>query len=76
MTWIKANLIALDQAANALLGGWPDETLSARCYRERRYRAEAFIDWVFFTQPHHCRAAHESEIERRHLAPGDRLAPR
>lgn len=27
--------IGIDQLANALLGGSPDETLSARCYRSR-----------------------------------------
>ena len=28
--------IAIDQAANAVLGGWADETLSARMYRNAR----------------------------------------
>lgn len=26
-------LVACDQFLNALLGGWPDETLSSRCWR-------------------------------------------
>ena len=26
-------LVACDQLLNALLGGWPDETLSSRCWR-------------------------------------------
>lgn len=26
-------LVACDQFLNTLLGGWPDETLSSRCWR-------------------------------------------
>lgn len=33
MTYGKRTLIAVDQLLNTLLGGWPDETLSSRCYR-------------------------------------------
>ena len=33
MTYGKAVLIATDQLLNALLGGWPDETLSSRAWR-------------------------------------------
>ena len=33
MTYGKRTLIAVDQLINTLLGGWPDETLSSRCYR-------------------------------------------
>ena len=29
-------MIAVDQLLNTLLGGWPDETLSSRCYRWAR----------------------------------------
>lgn len=34
MAYIKNVLIALDQLANALIGGWPDESLSSRAWRE------------------------------------------
>ncbi len=33
MTYVKALLIAFDQLVNAILGGWPDESLSSRAYR-------------------------------------------
>ena len=33
MSYLLRLLIALDQLANALIGGHPDETLSARAYR-------------------------------------------
>ena len=33
MTYMEGVLIALDQLFNALVGGWPDETLSSRCWR-------------------------------------------
>ena len=33
MTYGKAVLIAADQLVNALLAGWPDETLSSRAFR-------------------------------------------
>lgn len=67
-------LIALDQLANACLGGWPDETLSCRAYRlHRQTRMWALtcrgINALFFWQPDHCRAAFESEQTRRHLPP-------
>lgn len=36
MTYGKRTLIAVDQLINTLLGGYPDETLSSRCYRWAR----------------------------------------
>lgn len=36
MTYLEGVLIALDQFINAILGGWPDETLSSRCWRWSR----------------------------------------
>ena len=33
MNYWKNLLIAVDQLVNALIGGWPDETLSSRAYR-------------------------------------------
>jgi hypothetical protein len=37
-------LIALDNTLNALLGGNPCEVISARVYREKRYKLVAIID--------------------------------
>ena len=41
MTYGKRTLIAFDQLINTLLGGWPDETLSSRCYRWARDGGES-----------------------------------
>lgn len=41
MTYGKRTLIAVDQLLNTLLGGWPDETLSSRCYCWARGRGES-----------------------------------
>lgn len=67
--------IAIDQLANALLGGHPDETLSSRAHRMRAkghrwwaWTAEA-IDLLFFFDPNHCERAHESELRRVQLPP-------
>lgn len=67
---IKQILIAIDQLFNALLCGYADETLSARAYRERytglKY-AYHFINFLFFWQANHCRAAYENEMNRKQL---------
>lgn len=67
----KQVLIAFDQLINARLGGWADETFSARCWRNRRIRKYAIltklIDVLFFWQDDHCRQAYESEVKRSHL---------
>lgn len=64
--------VAVDQFFNVLLGGWPDETLSARAWRKRDdspawgrvYRA---INAVFFWQADHCLDSWVAETERRQL---------
>ena len=69
--YVLFNLIALDQAINALLGGYPDETVSARSWRHREHRvwgvAHKIIDGLFFWQKQHCRAAYLSELRRKHF---------
>ncbi len=71
--WARQNLIALDQAFNALAGGWADETLSARLWRRRGSkawrRAQKMVDAIFFWQPGHCRQAYLSEQARLHCPP-------
>ena len=42
MTYIEGLFIAFDQFINAALGGWPDETLSSRCWRWSR---DGVRDW-------------------------------
>ena len=66
-------LIALDQLANVLAGGCPDETFSCRAYRKAQAGQwfwrflEWLIDRIFFWQAGHCREAYESERLRNHL---------
>lgn len=73
MTWLRNVLIAVDQLANAVLGGHADETLSARAYRKeltsRRWAvARKVIDALFRPlERDHCRLSYESEQKRRHL---------
>lgn len=68
-------LIAIDQLANALFGGYADETLSSRAHRMRQkgqtyWRWTAgFIDTLFFWQKGHCEAAWHSEMKRLQLPP-------
>ena len=59
-------LIALDQLANALRGGEPDETISAWLYRIKSVRRQAFVNWLF-RNPNHCKNSYESELRRSQL---------
>lgn len=68
-------LVAIDQLVNTFLGGYADETLSARAYR-RRLRGKGSVakvlDCLFFWQEEHCKNAYESEIKRLQLPPSMR----
>lgn len=68
--------IGFDQFCNTVLGGMPDETFSARCWRCRNgqpWRALYIaVDGLFFWQRDdvlggHCRQAWMSEVKRRQL---------
>ena len=54
MTYIEGLFIAFDQFINAVLGGWPDETLSSRCWWEEQQGFRAWprklVDGLFFWQ--------------------------
>ncbi|GHU11490.1 hypothetical protein FACS1894185_4810 [Betaproteobacteria bacterium] len=69
MNYFTNMLIAIDQLANALLCGKPDETLSARAWRDRDKHPvwPRLIDALFFWQPDHCQQACQSEVLRAHL---------
>ena len=73
MTYLKAVLIAVDQLVNALLAGWPDESLSSRAWRWEKDGVRAWprclIDKLFFWEPNHCRESYRSEREGRQLPP-------
>ena len=74
MSYWLSLLIALDQLANAILAGSPDETLSSRAYRADRDGKvfgkvfRPLIDMMFFWQDRHCYDAYLAEIERRQLS--------
>lgn len=83
LSYLKNLLIALDQLVTALLGGWPDETLSSYAYRldqNGRLAGRIFrpaIDLVFqvvIGQDAHCRQAVEAELDRRQLPPALRAS--
>lgn len=73
MTWGRSVLIAADQLVNALLGGWPDETLSSRAWRwhvaGQRSWPCTLIDGLFFWEDAHCFASYVSEREGRQRPP-------
>ncbi len=73
-------LIALDQLANTLIGGYPDETLSSVAYRMSlkadshwRWRiARTVIDHIFWFEPNHCHMAFLAEVNRAQQDPAIR----
>lgn len=65
---IKQTLIALDQLLNAVLGGWADETLSSRSYREKP-RLAKLIDLLFWFDKDHCYESYVSEQLRMQMPP-------
>lgn len=67
--WILQVLIAIDQLANALLGGWADETLSAHAWRSDWTLRKSLINALFFWQEDHCKDSFDAEVERRQMAP-------
>lgn len=73
MTYSKKLLIAIDQLINALIGGWPDETLSSRAYRweqdKQRSWTRKLIDAIFFWENDHCYGSYLSERDGRQLPP-------
>lgn len=78
MPYWKAVLIALDQLLNAILKGWPDETLSSRCWRweqaGKRSWPRKLVDGIFFLDKNHCQESFESERLGRQLPPEARPA--
>ena len=73
MTYGKHILIGLDQLLNTLFMGWPDETLSSRCWRWEQAGIRAWprklVDGLFFWQREHCKSSYESEREGRQSPP-------
>jgi hypothetical protein len=71
--YVKQFLIAFDQLLNTLLGGYADETLSARAWRteqDGKFFGKIFrplIDTILFFDPQHCYTSYLSEKERKQL---------
>lgn len=67
MTYGKHILIGFDQFLNTLFMGWPDETLSSRCWRWEqagiRTWPRKLVDALFFWEREHCKSSYESERE-------------
>lgn len=77
--WGKQVLIALDQLANTILRGWPDETFSARCWRLRKQYCfwrimRVLVDALarLCGDKDHCRLSYESELWGLQQAPETR----
>ena len=70
--YFKQIVIACDQVANTLCGGWADETISSRMYRERRKIMVTLIDCMFFWEKQHCYQSFLSEIQKSHFPPSMR----
>lgn len=81
MSYVINVLIAIDQLGTALVGGYPDETLSSYAYRldqQGKVAGRIFrpvIDFLFFWQKKHCFNAYVSERMRYQFAPEMRLDP-
>lgn len=75
MSRLKRILIAVDQLFNALLGGWPDETLSSRCWRWHVAGVRSWpCHWLdrvaaLMGDKGHCQKSYESERAGRQLPP-------
>lgn len=72
LRWGLNVLIAIDQLANAIVRGDPDETLSSRAYRMHR-KGQPYWGWTMhfinglFFDRNHCLKAWESEHKERKL---------
>lgn len=75
MWYILNVLIALDQLINTLIGGSPDETLSARAYRNEqqgKVLGKVFrpvIDFIFWFDKEHCKTSYFAEQYQRQFPP-------
>lgn len=70
LSYGKRLLIAFDQLVNTILFGWPDETLSSRCYRLRlagKTWPEKVVNTIFFWEKNHCEESYNSEVLGRQL---------
>lgn len=77
LQYLKNVLIGIDQLVNTIFGGFPDETISAVCYRKSQEKGhyghkflKFWLDWILTPIKHdHCFLAYRSEMERSQLPP-------
>lgn len=73
--YIRRVLIALDQFANTLCGGWPDETISSVCYRKSQEEGHYGFKFLKFIlditlspiDQDHCFQSYLAEMRREQL---------
>jgi hypothetical protein len=70
--YLKNILIGLDQTLNSVIGGQPDETISAKCWRMRGKSkgwaaARYMVDKLFWFDDNHCRESYETEKNKMQL---------
>lgn len=63
MNYIKNIGTALSQLLNAIVGGNPNMTLSARAYCEDWKVAERIINKIFFMEEDHCHKSWLRDVE-------------
>ncbi|VAW64987.1 hypothetical protein MNBD_GAMMA11-138 [hydrothermal vent metagenome] len=85
MSWIRGILIAIDQLGNALAGGNPDSTVSARVGHFARKQnnilhfywktMEAVINHTFYPihGPDHCYKSHLADRDEKNIAGSDTM---
>lgn len=74
---LRRIVIAIDQLCNAIIGGYEDETISSRAWRNRNQwhwsTAQRVIDTIFFWDQDHCQGSYEYERQRLGTAPEHRV---
>jgi hypothetical protein len=66
MAYLNNLLVAFSQLLNAILGGNPNELLSARVYRKNVEWAIFVLNSIFFDNDH-CRKSFEFELKNEQL---------
>jgi hypothetical protein len=67
MSYLHNVLVAFDQFCNVLLGGYPDETISARSQRAASrgdILGKFMVWWLDKLQPQHGELAEEGDLDR------------
>ncbi|MGE5862336.1 MAG: pseudouridine synthase [Nitrososphaerales archaeon] len=73
MLYLKRILLSLDQTINVLMGGQPDETISAKSWRMKDKSlgwniARRIIDKLFWFDKDHCYSSYLAELNREHIS--------